>query len=89
MMRPHRSEEKSFADAEVAERAIMLQVLRDDHALKWTRAQLEREIYDILPEDLAAAIDRLREEGCVLTAGDLVWSSRCAWHLDDLGMVSI
>ncbi len=73
----------------IAERAIVLQVLRDDHAARWSRAELEREIYDIAPLVLSNALERLRQEGVVHLADELVWASRCALHLDALGMVSI
>ncbi len=74
---------------EVAERAIVLQVLRNDHDERWSRAELEREIYDIEPIELADALERLRQDGVVHLSGELVWASRCALHLDQLGMVSI
>jgi hypothetical protein len=74
---------------EIAERAIVLQVLRDDRDERWSRAELEREIYDIEPLVIRDALERLRQEGVVHLAGDWVWASRCACHLDMLGMVSI
>jgi hypothetical protein len=74
---------------EIAERAIVLQVLRDDHDERWSRAELEREIYDIEPPALGDALERLRQEGVVHISGELVWASRCALRLDALGMVSI
>jgi hypothetical protein len=73
----------------VAERAIMLQVLRDNHNVRWSRVELEREIYDIKPVRLGEALERLRQEGAVHLSGSSVWASRCALHLDALGMVSI
>jgi DNA-binding HxlR family transcriptional regulator len=86
-----RSERSGYGlkDNEIAERAIVLQVLRDDHDERWSRAELEREIYDIEPMALSEAVERLCEEGVVQTLGQLVCASRCAWHLDELGMVSI
>jgi hypothetical protein len=74
---------------EIAERAIVLQVLRDDRDERWSRAELEREIYDIEPLALGDALERLRQEGVVHLSGELVWASRCAQRLDALGMVSI
>jgi DNA-binding HxlR family transcriptional regulator len=76
-------------DEEIAERAIILQVLRDDHDERWSRAELEREIYDIEPLALGDALERLCQEGVVHLTGEQVWASRCALHLDALGMVSI
>ncbi len=86
-----RSERSGYRlkDEEIAERAVVLQVLRDDHDERWARAELEREIYDIEPAAIAEALERLREHGVVHVSGHLVWASRCAWHLDELGMVSI
>jgi hypothetical protein len=74
---------------DTAERAIVLQVLREDHDERWSRAELEREIFDIPPSEIADALERLRQEGVVDLSGDLVWASRCAQRLDALGMVSI
>ncbi len=76
-------------DDEIAERAIVLQVLRDDCDERWARAALEGEIYDIEPLAISEALERLREEGVVHLSGEQVWASRCARHLDALGMVSI
>jgi DNA-binding transcriptional ArsR family regulator len=76
-------------DDEVAERAIILQVLRGDRDERWSRVELEGEIYDIEPLAISEALERLREEGLVHLAGELVWASRCARRLDALGMVSI
>jgi hypothetical protein len=76
-------------DDEVAERAIILQVLRVDRDERWSRAELESEIYDIEPLVISEALERLREAGVVQLAGELVWASRCAHRLDALGMVSI
>lgn len=74
---------------EVAERAIVLQVLREDCDERWSRAALESEIYDIQPLAISEALERLREVGVVHVAGELVWASRCARRLDALGMISI
>jgi hypothetical protein len=88
---PMRSERSGceLKDDEIAERAIVLQVLRDDCDERWSRGQLEREIYDIDPVAIGEAMERLRKEGVVHISGRLVWASRCARHLDELGMVSI
>lgn len=75
----------------MAQRAIILQVLRDDHHERWTRAELERQLSDFLPEEVEAAIEDLAAEG-VLSINDddeRVSASLCARTLDALGMVSI
>jgi len=87
-----RSERSGYElkDEEIAQRAVVLQVLRDDHDARWSRAELEREIYDIEPLAISDALERLSQEGIVhLLTGELVLASRCALHLDNLGMVSI
>lgn len=38
---------------------------------------------------VAEALNTLREVGVLHLSGDLVWASRCARRLSDLGMVSI
>jgi hypothetical protein len=78
-----------WGDAWTAERAIVLQVLRDDHGERWSRGELEQEISDIDPVALGQAMECLREDGVVHLSGDFVWASRCALHLDALGMISI
>lgn len=76
-------------DGEVTQRAIVLQVLREDHDERWTRTELEAEILDIDPATINDALTRLHAEGIVHLHGEHVQASRAALHLDDLGMVSI
>jgi hypothetical protein len=74
----------------MAKRAIVLQVLRDDHPKPWTRAELEWQLSDFLPEEVEAAVEDLAAEG-VLTVSDddAIRASLCARSLDALGLVSI
>lgn len=76
-------------DPWVAERAVVLQVLRDDHPRRWTRAELRSEIYDIAPEAIRQALKRLETHGVICVEGREIWASKCARRLDMLGMVSI
>jgi hypothetical protein len=73
----------------MAERAIVLQVLRDDHGERWSLAELEYEASDVAPRAIREAFDRLVAEGVLVTDGEHVLASRCARHLDTLGLVSI
>jgi hypothetical protein len=73
----------------VAERAIVLQVLRKEKDPRWTLAELQAEIDDLDPTALGVAFDRLRVEGLLVDCDDGVVASRAAFHLDDLGMVAI
>ncbi len=79
----------SYTDPDGIERAIVLQVLRDDHDERWSRAELDTELRDVDAQTVTAALDALRQEGVLHISGQLVWASRCARHLSDLGMVSI
>ena len=68
---------------------VVLQLLRDDHPLRWTRGELERELYDVDPEAIGIALERLREQGVVHSEDERVWASPCARHLDALGFIGI
>jgi predicted transcriptional regulator len=78
-----------WTDEEQAERAIALQVLRDDHPEQWTRAELEAEIGDRDAQAITDALTRLEAEGVVILDGEHVRASACAWRMDALGLVSI
>ncbi len=78
-----------YDDPYTAERAIVLQVLRDDHDERWSRADLEVELHDVEAQAVTDALESLRQAGVLHLSGDLVWASRCARRLSDLGMVSI
>ncbi len=86
---PEKRNESWLESEETAQRAVVLQVLRNDHEERWTRAELECEIYDVPPLAISDALERLRQESVVHLHGEDVWASRCALHLDVLGMVSI
>lgn len=68
---------------------VALQLLRDDHTLRWTRGELERELHDVDPEAIGVALERLREQGVVHREGERVWASMCFRHLDVLGFICI
>jgi hypothetical protein len=71
------------------ERAIILQVLRDDHEHRWSRSELELETADVEPLDISDALARLAADGIVRVAGESVWASRALGRLDDLGLIAI
>jgi len=68
---------------------VVLQLLRDDHALRWSRGELERELYDVDSKAIGVALERLREQGVVNGDGERVWASACARHLDAMGFICI
>ncbi len=68
---------------------VVLQVLREDHELRWSRRELEEELHDVDPEAIGVALERLHEQGVVYIEGEQVWASPCALHLDALGFIGI
>ena len=76
-------------DPMMAQHVIVLQVLRDDHPEPWTRAELEQDSPDLDLRAVRDGLARLAAEGVVILNGEHVEASRCARHLDGLGMVSI
>jgi hypothetical protein len=68
---------------------VVLQVLRSDHELPWSREELERELHDVDPDAIGVALERLEEQGVVLREGEQLWASPCARHLDALGFICI
>ncbi len=80
-MRDKRSRPPWVNDPSVAERAIVLQVLRDDHDARWSLAELEAEAFDVVPSALTGALADLERHGAVVRCDDGYVASRCAWHL--------
>jgi alkylated DNA nucleotide flippase Atl1 len=73
----------------MAERAIVLQVLREDRDLRWTRAEVRQEASGIPRWAMREAFDRLEAEGVFVTKGKHVLASRCAQRLDDLDLIAV
>lgn len=73
----------------MAQRAILLQLLRDDHAETWTRAELGREASDLAPQAVTDGLAVLEAEQVAVVSGEMVRASRCARHLDSLGLVTV
>jgi DNA-binding HxlR family transcriptional regulator len=73
----------------MAERAIVLQILRDDHEERWPRAELAKEITDFEPTVLDEALGRLERDGVLHLQGDSVSAARAARRLDELELISI
>jgi DNA-binding HxlR family transcriptional regulator len=73
----------------MVERAIVLQVLRDDHEERWTRAELAREIPDFEPAVLDEALVRLEHDGVLHRAGTSMSAAPAARRLDELELISI
>jgi hypothetical protein len=73
----------------MAQRAIVLQLLRDDHPKLWSRTELEREAVGVYAQVFVDALATLAVNGVVDLDPEQVQASPCAWHLDALGMVAI
>jgi predicted RNA-binding protein (virulence factor B family) len=84
----------SRAVGEVAlERAIVLQLLRDDRERMWSRVQLRTELdteeSKIGHEAVEGALQRLRQEGVLACTEEAVWASSAARRLDELGLIGV
>jgi hypothetical protein len=73
----------------MAQRALVLQLLRDDHVERWARAELERGADDLDALTISDALALLEADGVVVLDGESVSASRCARRLDALGLVGI
>jgi hypothetical protein len=76
------------ADGSRLERAIVLQLLRDDREQGWSRAELAMEI-DAEPPAMEEALRRLSGEGVLCLVEEKVWASRAARRLDELGLIGV
>jgi hypothetical protein len=74
-------------DQHSVERAIVLQLLSEDHDPRWSFSEL-LELGDS-ETALAAALARLRQDGVVLDERDAVLVSPCARRLDTLGVIAV
>ncbi len=73
----------------IAERVIVVQVLRDDHSEQWTRAELETALDDIDPLTVSDALALLAADGVVVIDGENVEASPSARRMDHLSLVAI
>jgi hypothetical protein len=71
------------------ERAVVLQVLRDDHEWRWSRAELESKLADIEWDVLDMAVARLAATGVVHEENDVVWASEAVRRLDELELIGV
>lgn len=76
-------------DHRKVERAIVFQLLRDDHDERWSRDELATELGDD-PSAIASALERLREHEVLVEDDDNgIGASPCARRLDALGVIGI
>jgi hypothetical protein len=71
------------------QRAIILQLLRDDRPCRWSRAELARELSHLPASAIGKALVALHAEGVVERAGADVWPSRPTRRLDELALIAV
>ena len=71
------------------ERAVVLQVLRDDRGAPWSRMALAREIPDYEPALIELALTRLRREGVLTSAATCVCAAPATRRLDELELIAL
>jgi hypothetical protein len=86
---PEQAKQFVLDDAARVERAVALQVLRDDHAERWSRAELERELSDVPLLAIDRAVVSLAENEVVHMCGKTLSASRGCRYLDALGLISV
>jgi hypothetical protein len=77
------------ADDAGLERAIILQLLRDDCERMWSRAQLRAELKAGRSGAVEEALRRLAGEGVLVVSEEAAWASSAARALDELGLISV
>jgi predicted transcriptional regulator len=70
------------------ERAVVLQLLRPDHAEEWSAEELADELGDEMAA-LEEALGSLNDDGVLTRSKRLVSASRAARRLDELGLIAI
>ncbi len=80
---------KSDHSSWTAKRAVVLQLLRNDHSPEWSRAGLKSEIRDVDAQLLSDAIDVLVKRGVAERDGKTLRASDAARCLDELELLSI
>jgi len=83
------SRPRRISDPSVIERSVVLTVLDEDHEGSWTRAEIEREHFDVEAGGVARALERLCEAGVLGVNGEEVWALPTARYLDGLGMIAV
>jgi hypothetical protein len=70
------------------ERAIVLQLLRDDREPQWSSRQLAAEM-DTQAPALEGALQSLERDGVLSLERDAIRASRATCRLDELGLLSV
>jgi len=81
------NDSRLIEDPGIAQRAIVLVLISEDHDPRWTRTEIERELYDVQPAVVDDAIERLAEGGVAHRSEQHLWASQPIQHLNTLGMI--
>jgi hypothetical protein len=81
------------ADGTGLQRAIVLQLLRDDRERMWSRAQLEAELCadreEVCREAVERALRALAGEGVLDFSAQAAWASNATRRLDEIGLICV
>jgi hypothetical protein len=83
------SKQRLSHELRLAQRAIVTQLLRDDHDRSWTVAELRREVTGFTRYRFTQALDFLEGNQVITRDAHGVSASLCARALDELGLVGI
>ena len=83
------SKQRLTHELRLAQRAIVTQLLRDDHDRCWTVAELRREVTGFTRYRFTQALDFLQGNQVITRDARGVSASMCARALDELGLVGI
>jgi hypothetical protein len=71
------------------ERIVLFVLLRRAHSERWSRPELERELYDVDPDAIRGSLVSLGAVGVVSLNGEHIEASPAAWRIDALDMICI
>jgi hypothetical protein len=77
------------ADERRLARVLVIQLLRDDHQVRWSRDELVDQRGAIAPSAVDAALGALQREGVVCLDGASVWASDAVRRLDELELICV
>lgn len=87
-MPAHHSKQRT-TDAAISERAIIHQLLRDDHTERWSPKQIARELRLDRPEAINDAVIRLEASGVIWRLDEYIGASSCTRYLFALDLIGI
>jgi hypothetical protein len=77
------------SDEDLADRAVVLQLLRDDHGEQWTRDELQDALPHLHPASIVRALGRLEEAEVTHRSGPFHWLRFGPRHLARVGLISL